>query len=143
MNLLIRPARAGELIDLRHRILRAGLARESAIFPGDDQRTAIHLVATLDDRIVGCVTLHLNEWNGAPAWQLRGMAIDTPLQRSGLGAALLQAVETAVRPSHVRQLWCNARTPAAGFYEKHGWRIISEPFDIPTAGPHVKMSKRL
>jgi hypothetical protein len=42
-------------------------------------------------------------------------------------------------------LWCNARRtiPAAGFYQKQGWTIVSDIFEIPTAGPHVKMSKRL
>ena len=40
-------------------------------------------------------------------------------------------------------LWCNARTPAVGFYENMRWRVVSAPFEIPTAGPHVKMVKRL
>ena len=143
MTPLIRPASADELIDLRHRVLRAGLERETAMFPGDDDPATRHFAALLDARIVGCVTLHRNEWNGAAAWQLRGMAIDSAHQRSGIGAALLRAVEAFVRESDVKQLWCNARTPAAAFSEKHGWTIASEPFDIPTAGPHVKMTKRL
>lgn len=36
-------------------------------------------------------------------------------------------------------VWCNARTSAIGFYEKLGWQVVSEPFDVLTAGPHVKM----
>jgi hypothetical protein len=43
----------------------------------------------------------------------------------------------------VRQLWCNARVPAANFYRKLGWQVVSEVFEIPTAGPHVRMTKAL
>ena len=141
----VRRAEPAEVIDLRHRILRAGLPRDTAIFPGDGDPAARHFVAeTIDGRIVGTLTLHLNSWEGQPAWQLRGMAVDPALQRAGIGAQLLLAAEQSVRnESPTRQLWCNARVPAAGFYEKHGWTVVSEPFDVPTAGPHVKMIKRL
>ena len=43
----------------------------------------------------------------------------------------------------VRLFWCNARVPALAFYQRQGWQIMSEQFDIPTAGPHRKMTKRL
>jgi predicted GNAT family N-acyltransferase len=130
-----------EVIDLRHRVLRAGLARETAIFDGDDASTTRHFVAEHDDRIVGCVTLVLNEWHGEPAWQLRGMAVEPALQGRGVGNSLLRTVDDFVRSSAARQLWCNARVPAVRFYERHGWAVVSEEFDIPTAGPHRKMTK--
>jgi GNAT superfamily N-acetyltransferase len=74
-------------------------------------------------------------------WQLRGMAVVPEVQRSGVGALLLQAVEEGIRNGRGAVLWCNARAPAAGFYEKHGWKVIGEEFEIPTAGPHVRMWK--
>jgi predicted GNAT family N-acyltransferase len=40
-------------------------------------------------------------------------------------------------------LWCNARTPAVRFYQKQGWTPVGEEFDVPLAGPHVRMFKRL
>src|SRR5438445_357877 len=67
----IRRATADEVIDLRHAILRAGLPRETAVFPGDDDPAARHFVATRNGRVVGCATLHLNRWEKEPAWQLR------------------------------------------------------------------------
>ena len=124
-------------------MLRAGLPRETAIFAGDDEPQARHFVATIDGRIVGCVTLLLNEWKDEPAWQLRGMAVEPGIQRGGIGSRLLQACEESVLSSPTHLLWCNARVPASGFYTKHGWRTVSEGFEFPTAGPHVKMLKRL
>jgi len=140
----IRRAAASEVIDLRHAVLRAGLPRETATFPGDDDAAARHFVAEQDGRIVATLTLHLNRWGDQAAWQLRGMAVEPALQGSGIGAQLLLAAERSVlddSPTH--QLWCNARVPAVRFYEKHGWTVVSDPFDVPTAGPHVKMIKRL
>lgn len=141
----VRRGTAAEVIALRHAILRARLPRETAVFPGDEKPDAIHVVAEAPDgRIVGCVTLHPSTWNDAPAWQLRGMATDPAVRGTGVGRAMLDAVEREVRTaSPVRQLWCNARVPAAGFYQHAGWAIESEQFEIPTAGPHVRMSKRL
>ena len=150
-----------KIIDLRHRVLRAGMPRDSAIFDGDDEPHAIHLAAIIESQeVVGCCTLIRRAWCDAPAWQLRGMAVEHALQRGGgqiqaavqsktvptkgVGSALLIFAENLPEMrSYSGQLWCNARESARGFYEKHGWRIESERFDIPTAGPHFRMSKRL
>ncbi len=143
-TLEVRRASAAEVIDLRHSVLRAGLPRESAIFSGDDDASTRHLVAVADGQVIGCVTLLLNRWQSESAWQLRGMAIAPSHQNGGIGAQLLHAAEASVRgDSAILLMWCNARVPAAGFYGKHGWQIASDVFDVPTAGPHVKMIKRL
>jgi GNAT superfamily N-acetyltransferase len=139
------------ILDLRHRILRAGLPPESARFDGDEAATTLHFAAFAiadsggeGEKAVGCLSLMLNSWEGEPAWQLRGMAVDDSLQRRGLGTVLIQqAEEAAAAEGKAGWLWCKARVPAIGFYQKHGWKVVSEVFEIPTAGPHVKMSKRL
>ena len=136
------PAEA--VIDLRHAVLRKGLPRETAMFAGDEGASSRHFAAMADGVIVGCATLHLNEWANEPAWQLRGMAVAASHQGQGIGSKMLQAVERSIfeSPAGVsRLLWCNARTPAALFYGLHGWQVVSEEFEIPTAGPHVKMIK--
>jgi predicted GNAT family N-acyltransferase len=143
MALIVRPAALSEIVDLRHALLRAGLPRESAIFPGDDAPTTHHLAAILDDRVVGCLTLHLSVWNDHPAYQLRGMATAADMQRQGVGRQLLQAAERFVLTTPQRTVWCNARRIAIAFYQANGWEIVSEEFDIPTAGPHVRMVRTL
>jgi predicted GNAT family N-acyltransferase len=141
----VRRGAAGEVIDLRHRILRAGLPRETAMFDGDDHPDARHVVAAAPDgTIVGCATLHASVWRGEPAFQLRGMATEPAFQGAGVGGAMLAQAERLVfAETAVRRMWCNARLPAVGFYERLGWRVVSEVFEIPTAGPHVKMTKSL
>jgi len=93
---------------------------------------------------VACASFMLNLWLEEPAWQLRGMAITGELQNRGIGKSLLSyAEETIATSTGTRLFWCNAREPAVPFYLKQSWRVESEIFDIPTAGPHRKMAKRL
>jgi GNAT superfamily N-acetyltransferase len=140
----IRRADVSEILDLRWRILRAGLPESSANFEGDDEPTARHFAAIKDGRVVGCLTMLRRTWNNAPAWQLRGMAVDPICQRSGIGMKLLDAVEEMARTEpYSLLLWCNARSPARKFYEKAGWSVASAEFEMPSAGPHFKMTKRL
>lgn len=140
---MIRRVDLDEIIDLRHAVLRAGLPRDAAIFEGDHSDTARHYGVFEEGRLIGCATAHLNTWEGKPAWQLRGMAVAPTHQSRGIGRQVLAFVERDLVQTPVHQLWCNARVPAAPFYQKLGWTIVSAPFGIPTAGPHVKMTRLL
>ena len=136
-----------KILALRHRILRQGLPLESARFDGDDAETTLHFAAYAsgsESPLVGCLSFMLNSCGHEPAWQLRGMAVDLPHQRRGVGRQLIgRAEEALARQDRAGLLWCNARLPAVGFYHKLGWAAVSPVFEIPTAGPHVKMTKRL
>jgi GNAT superfamily N-acetyltransferase len=141
----VRRVAADDVVDLRWRILRAGLPRSEAIFPGDDLPTSRHYAA-LDDNntVVGCATFHLSEWEGQRAYRLRGMATDPLCRRTGCGRAMLLLAESEILDqTDIRLLWCDARTPAMPFYEKMGWVVRSGVYEIPTAGPHVKMTRSL
>jgi GNAT superfamily N-acetyltransferase len=132
------------VIELRHRVLRFGLPRETAVFAGDAFATSRHFAAVDGEGwVVGCLTLHLNAWEGRPAYQLRGMATDDSVRGKGVGMRLMESAEAFVVGSGVGVMWCNARVPAVGFYLRAGWEVVSAEFDIPTAGPHVRMVKML
>ena len=143
-GVVIRRAALAELIDLRHAVLRAGLQREAAVFPGDDAPTSRHYGAFRGGEVLCCATLHLSEWQGEPAYQLRGMATAPQVRRSGIGRRVMRWMEAELRADRATPLlWCNARVPAVDFYRAMGWEVLSEPFEIPTAGPHVRMVKRM
>jgi GNAT superfamily N-acetyltransferase len=142
--LTVRPAAVDELVDLRHRVLRAGLPRDAAVFPGDELPTSLHFGAfDAANNAVGCGTFHRSQWENAPAWQLRGMATDDRFRGRGVGAVVLQLGEEMARrdADSIRQLWCNARIAAVPFYRRAGWSVVSEAFEIPTAGVHFRMTK--
>ncbi|QNN22746.1 GNAT family N-acetyltransferase [Planctomycetales bacterium ZRK34] len=139
-----RTACAREIIALRHAVLRPGFDVADAVYPEDDDPTTLHFGCFEADRCVACVTLLPSELDSEPAYQLRGMASAPDRRGQGLGAALLDFTEQhVITRTPIRLLWCNARTSATGFYQHHGWRIISDQFEIPTVGPHFRMCKQL
>jgi GNAT superfamily N-acetyltransferase len=144
VTIQIRRVLVDEVVDLRHEVLRQGLPRDSAIFAGDHDTESRHYGAFQGHRLIGCATLHKNPWQDEPAWQLRGMAVAHSHRGAGVGRQLLDFLESDVRAgSALRLLWANARVPALAFYEKLGWRVVSDVFDIPTAGPHRKIFRQL
>lgn len=114
------------------------------MFPGDDASTSRHYGAFRGTVVLCCATLHSSEWAGEPAFQLRGMATAPEARRTGLGRRVMDLMEQDLRArGDVLLLWCNARVPAVEFYRSMGWKVVSDQFEIPTAGPHFKMVKRL
>ena len=65
---------------------------------------------------------------GLTAWRLRGMATDPSHRSAGVGSAVLSAGLTAVRDAGGEVVWCNARTAALPFYERHGFRRLGSEF---------------
>ena len=135
----IRDVPVSQVIDLRHRVLRAGLPRESAHFAGDEN--GMHFAALLEGRAVGCCTLMPSRYDGKAALQLRGMAVEPSMQRSGIGAKLLAEAEHHARRRKVGIIWANCRMPAVPFYQRNGWKIVGEEFVVETAGPHFQMMR--
>ncbi len=76
-------------------------------------------------------------------WRVRGMATEPRQRGRGLGTMVLAAIEAAARERGGARLWCNARTPARGFYERAGFVVEGEEFEIAGIGPHFLMSKPL
>lgn len=128
------------LYDLRWRVLREplGLGRGTERIAADPDAHTVHIGAfNSESHLVGCATL-IPAGDGL---QLRAMAVDPDRQRSGVGAAVLQAAAQVAREAG-QSLWCEARAHAVGFYERNGWAVESELFDVPTIGPHYRMRLR-
>jgi GNAT superfamily N-acetyltransferase len=145
----LRRAAIDEILHLRHAELRAGLPIESASFDGDHDASTRHFGAFVVDAggaggrsggaeaVVGCASFMVRPYEGNPAYQLRGMATRADLARRGIGGTLLRVAITELRARDGATLfWCNARVPAVPFYARMGWRVVSDVFDVPTAGPH-------
>lgn len=124
------------VIDLRHRVLRAGRPRSTASFSGDELPGTRHWRVARDGRTIAVVSVMKAPFpDGAgPGHQLRGMAVDPDLQGQGIGGVLVRGVQDA----HA-SLWCNARIRAVPFYQRHGWQILGEAFDIDPIGLHHRM----
>ncbi|MGC9155165.1 MAG: GNAT family N-acetyltransferase [Ferrimicrobium sp.] len=144
-----------EVLELRARILRAGLDPSTAHFSGDDDPLAIHALARLGTRVVGAGSLLPEPLDGVPGYRVRGMAVEQAYRGRGVGTSillrLLQVVHEATgtqeesatsRSTSVTPVWCHARVAARSLYERHGFEVVGEVFVIEGIGPHVLMVQR-
>jgi len=144
MNCSVRFISAEETVAVRLPILRAGMPREAAIFPGDDAPETRHFGGFQHGALVGVATLLRAPLPERPevaeAWQLRGMATLPEVRGLRCGSALMRTCLEHARAEGGALLWCNARSPAVAFYRRHGLETMGEEFNIPTAGPHFRMA---
>jgi len=75
----------------------------------------------------------------AGQWRVRGMASAPAQRRRGAGAAVLDALLEHARAQGATQAWASVRTPARSLYERAGFTVDSDEFELPHIGPHVIM----
>jgi GNAT superfamily N-acetyltransferase len=80
---------------------------------------------------------------GPGAWRVRGMATEPDARGRGAGAAVLDALVSHARANGATRIWCNARTPARSLYERAGFTVASDEFELPEIGPHFVMERNI
>ncbi len=73
---------------------------------------------------------------------LKQMAVKDTVQGKGIGRALILEAESVVLMLGYKQIQLHARETAIGFYEKLGYKIISEKFE-EIGITHFKMEKKI
>ena len=124
---------------LRRTVLRPNLPPEESVFPGDDKPTSLHLGAFENDELVGIATLIQAACpvdGRADDWRLRGMATAQKVRNRGIGGLLLSRCIAYVRDVGGGRVWCNGRSSARRFYERHGLTAVGQEFLSPHTGPH-------
>jgi GNAT superfamily N-acetyltransferase len=133
------------LFDLRLRVLRPGQPPSSVRHDYDEWPTTFH-VAAFDQVgiLAACATFYPEPApDGRAAWRLRAMASAPEARGQGYGARALRYGLAEVRARGGTLVWCNARSGARWFYERLGFSIVGEEFDIPPIGPHYVMEIEL
>ena len=142
----IKKITAFETIIVRHPVLRPGRPIKSCHFDGDDLPTTSHFGLFLENQLASVISafkvqnkLFLQE----NQYQIRGMAVVEEFQKKGFGEALLKYCENEIKIAKGKLIWFNARERALGFYEKSGYEILGDPFEIPDVGPHYILFKAI
>jgi predicted N-acetyltransferase YhbS len=109
----------------------------------DDAPYTLHLAARIDGgEVVGVVRFHPRDcpWRDTEgSWQLRGMATDPRVRGLGAGRALVAEGLTQLSAQGAQLVWCDARKPAVGFYERCGFTIVTEEYELSPVGTHRGM----
>ena len=126
-------------IQLRYEILRAPLGLQFTEEQLAEEVNQHHIVALYNKEIVGVVLLQVLN---PTILKMRQFAVETTLQKMGIGKELVQFCEEFAIKNNYTMIELHARSSAVGFYLKQGYRITSEEFK-EVGLPHYKMQIKL
>ncbi|ESU23280.1 acetyltransferase [Flavobacterium enshiense DK69] len=144
--ILIRQIEAEDTFSVRQPILRPGKPIESCHFEGDNLGTTAHFGLSENEELLAVVSLFKKNYPNCSIenqFQMRGMAVLENYQRMGFGEQLVKKAEHFVKEKNGKLIWFNAREIAVPFYERLGYKIYGNPFEITEIGKHFVMYKRL
>src|SRR6202008_770204 len=118
LNTLCLKVDVDQILNLRHKILRPGLPIEKAVFEGDKNPAPVTyhfgcFILKAGPAPLSCVTYNRVDYEGMPAYQLRGMATRVDYQGKKLGSILMTSAQKIIsRETGINVYWCNARVEA-------------------------------
>lgn len=130
------PVDAFMVRPLRHAVLRPHQPEAEAVYPADDHPLTLHLAAFDGNRVVAAGSMFPEH-----GWRIRGMATAPEHRGKGHGGRVLEGLLRGAAERGGGRVWCNARTAVSGFYERHGFAVEGDPFEIEGLGPHVVMAR--
>lgn len=130
-----------ETYALRTAVLRADTPTSDPKYAEDSKLGTVHLgVFDQDKVLIATSTWVINPWQDDPsaiAIQLRGMAVATKYQKSGLGKLLLDSGITHAKTHNAKYVWAKARDSALNFYLRNDFKSVGDGFtEGVTQMPH-------
>lgn len=148
MTIVNLPASATR--QLRQLVLRPHQAIEELVYDGDSDADTRHFCAFDEKgRHVGVVSIYLQSIRGEQAWQIRAMALIPEARGLGFGRRLIEAAELYATTHDKRRgvttthLWGNAREQSEAFYERLGYTLEGDLFEVADIGPHRLIRKHI
>jgi predicted GNAT family N-acyltransferase len=132
---------ACEAYPLRQMVLRPYLTVDQVGTDYDHAEGTFHVGYKIDDQIVAIMSVLRDEdpSTDEDAWRIRSMASHPDVRGSGCGGKVLEFGISHALGIERLPIWCNARKVAYGFYERYGFAIVREEFEIDGIGPHKVM----
>ena len=125
-------------LDLRFDVLREGLPRGTEHYPGIDEDPRTTFLCAYDNgKLIGCSTLQVDRREDCK-FRIRGMAVRPKHRNKGVGTKIVKGLQDFAK-SQGSGIWCNARIKAVPMYERCGFVIISDLFEIEGIGLHHDM----
>lgn len=108
----------------------------------DDMKGTFHVGAFKNEEIVSIGTFLVQrnkKFKEEKQYRLRAMATSPMVRGENFGKKVIDFAKVELKNRGIELLWCDAREIALGFYEKMGFTIVGDFYDIPQIGPHKLM----
>ena len=108
----------------------------------DEAKGTFHVGVFKDGEIVSVGTFLIqknNKFDEQSQYRLRAMASSPKVRGEGFGQRLIDFAIKELQNRETEILWCDARKIALGFYQKIGFTVIGNYYDVPKIGPHKLM----
>ena len=128
-----------QMVELRKKILREPLGLSFTDEELAAEKSDILIAAFDEDEILGCCVL--SQVNNEKI-RLRQMAVRQDMQLTGIGASIMTFAENLALDKGYKYMIMHSRDTAIGFYEKLGYKVVSEEFK-EVGLPHHIMEKEL
>lgn len=112
----------------------------------DHREDAIHLGTFDGERIVSVLSLFemfSPKLDFKKQYRLRVMGTDPEYGGKGAGKLIVELAKEIISQKGYDIIWCDAREVALGFYDRLGFEIIGDWYDVPDIGPHKTMYFKL
>ncbi len=132
-----------ETYPLRLKVLWPHLSKlEECGIEVDDKEGTFHVGAFKDDNLVaiGTFLIERNEkFKQKKQYRLRAMASTPEVRGENFGKRVIDFAINYLKSKEVELLWCDARKVALGFYEKMGFNVVGDFYEVRNIGPHKLM----
>lgn len=108
----------------------------------DEKEGTFHVGALKDGKVmaIGTFLIQKNEkFKEDTQYRLRAMASSPKVRGQNFGKKVIDFAIDELKKRNIELLWCDARKVALGFYEKMGFNVIGDYYDVPKIGPHKLM----
>ena len=126
-------------VKLRDLVLRKPLNMVFTQEQLDAETDEFHLIAILNDDVVGCLVLKPDNHMQI---QMRQVAVHPDFQRRGIGAMLVHQSELKAKALNIEKLFLHARDVAVAFYKSLNYKIEGDSF-MEVGIVHYHMFKEL
>lgn len=112
----------------------------------DKIETTFHIGVQENNEIVTIATFlkeQNNKLDNGNHYRLRAMATSSNGRGKGYGKLAIDFAIDELKKRNVELLWCDAREIALGFYEKIGFTIIGDYYNVRNIGPHKMAFKKI
>ena len=94
--------------------------------PDEDDKAGRSFIAQVDGRVIATARARQSKKG---EFKIERLATAKAFRGHGVGSGLIQFILKELLKQKPKRIWMQSQVQAKGFHEKHGFKIVSKPYD--------------